>query len=462
MNKHNLAENIFLDRSQKIAFARIITDLIEADFVVEVGEMDIFEELISKDAFSISDTMLIESKKMDFAKAVSILTEMDDTQCDAIVDILKQLSLSDGTCVSLEAIIIVAIEQALKFKAKVHSIPTSKVNFGSFKAIYIEDTYNVGTNRQIEENFSFITKELSQAGFEFVYIPRLINDFKQIAPGYLRKVIKYMLPSVSIERVEQFCGNLTGLTTETFSHDVIHKKLGIDILHTRPCLLIKINDSDIITPHGTEDTGRVSFSNFLQIDINDDILGVIRRFLDEYGKLINCPVVSENQSQTEKFIYKGFHRSLFDLIVYGRRLQDVRLVIDVSTQKSSVYFESLANHQERIFLKLNPQETALYYMIVKKSLDGNGLDWREHLPEKEKSELLSEYNRVYYRIGKANTTTEFKDRIQVHHIKNRIRAMQCIGNLELFLPEHIKKGNESVYRIRASRDLVRLIEITTL
>ena len=37
-----------LEREHKIAFARIITDLIEADFVVEADEMQFFEKIISK------------------------------------------------------------------------------------------------------------------------------------------------------------------------------------------------------------------------------------------------------------------------------------------------------------------------------------------------------------------------------------------------------------------------------
>ena len=63
-----------LGREHKIAFARVITDLIEADFVVEADEMQFFEKIISKEGFDISEAMLIEAKKMDFAKALSVLT----------------------------------------------------------------------------------------------------------------------------------------------------------------------------------------------------------------------------------------------------------------------------------------------------------------------------------------------------------------------------------------------------
>lgn len=56
------------EREHKIAFARVITELIEADFVVEANEMQFFEKIISKDSFAISNAMLIDAKKMDFAK----------------------------------------------------------------------------------------------------------------------------------------------------------------------------------------------------------------------------------------------------------------------------------------------------------------------------------------------------------------------------------------------------------
>ena len=42
-----------LNREDKIAFARVITDLIEADFVVEADEMQFFENIISKEGFSV-------------------------------------------------------------------------------------------------------------------------------------------------------------------------------------------------------------------------------------------------------------------------------------------------------------------------------------------------------------------------------------------------------------------------
>ena len=124
-----------LNREDKIAFARVITDLIEADFVVEADEMQFFENIISKEGFSISDAMLVEAKKMDFAKALSILKVLDENSRRMVVDTLKQLSMSDGVCVPLEAILIFAVEQVLMNDAAVHSIPQSGINIDNLKVI---------------------------------------------------------------------------------------------------------------------------------------------------------------------------------------------------------------------------------------------------------------------------------------------------------------------------------------
>ena len=123
-----------------------------------------------------------------------------------------------------------------------------------------------------------------------------------------------------------------------------------------------------------------------------------------------------------------------------------------------MYFEPIDGDGERIPIKLNPQETALFVMIVKKSFMGKGLDWREQVPDNVKKEILIEYNKVYSHIGKGNTTREYKDRTQVHHIKNRIRSNQCIANMELFVPLHVKDGIYSYYMVKATPKNIQIKE----
>lgn len=449
------------EREYKIAFARIITDLIEADFVVEADEMQFFENIISKEGFSISDAMLVEAKKMDFAKALSILKALDENSRRMVVDTLKQLSMSDGVCVPLEAILIFAVEQVLMNDATVHSIPHSGINIDNLKVIYIENEETL-IGKQIETKLSSIVSELKLVGFDFVYIPRLIKDFGRMEHDYLKKVVKYMIPSISEERVTAICENLRGLTTSRFCRDLLYKKLGMNLIDCKPSLLIKINDSDIVDRYESEAIERTRYSNFLQLELKGDIIDEIHSIIETYHSMISCSITVESKPRTPKFIYTGFHRSLFDLIAFGRELKEFRLVFKVSEHKANVYFESIDSDKEQVCLKLNPQEAALYYMIVQKSLSENGLDWREHIPEREKKQILAEYNKIYSRIGKANSVTEYKDRTQVHHIKNRIRTLRNVANIEMFIPEHYKSGNDSYYRIKANAKFVVFNENTTL
>ena len=450
-----------LHREHKIAFARVVTDLIEADFVVEADEMQFFERVISKEGFDISEAMLVEAKKMDFAKALSVLKTLDEDWRKLVVDTLKQLSMSDGVCVPLEAILIFAVEQVLMNEATVHSIPQSGVNIDNLKVIYIENQ-QTEIGRQIEERLSAIVSELKLVGFDFVYIPRLIQDFGRMELDYLKKVVKYMIPSISDERVDEICENLRGLTTARFCRDLLYKKLGMNLIDCRPSLLVKINDSDIVDKYETEVLDRVRYSNFLQLELEDNALDEIHALIETYHSMISCPIMIESRPRTPKFIYTGFHRSLFDLIAFGRELKEYRLVFELLGHKANVYFESLDGENERVLLKLNPQETALYYMIAKTSLTGKGLDWREHIPDKEKKNILAKYNCIYGKIGKANSVAEYKDRTQVHHIKNRVRALRNVANVGMFVPEHYKSGNESFYRIKADAAFVVIKENTTL
>lgn len=451
---------IKLTRDQKIAFARLISDLIEADFIVEEGEMEYFERIISKDGFNISGDMLVDAKKMDFAKAVSLLKELDTEGRKQVVEALKQLSMSDGTCVPLEAIQIFAVEQAMENDAMIYSVPASDVAIDNMKVIYIESDKENNIADQIENNSRSISNEFALAGFDFVLIPHVVSDYNRMSSEYLGKVIRYMIPSISEDKVGAICNDLRSMTTARFCRDLLDKKLEIPLIDVNPSLLIKINESDIVDQFSTDDAERMTYANFLQIELKENVLGQIRELIDRYHSMISCSIMVDSKPKTQKFLYYGFHRSLFDLIAFGKEQKEYQLVFDLTNHKASVYFESLDEDGERIPLKLNPQETALFYMIAKKSLDKDekGLDWRDidYIPSATKKRILEEYNEVYSYIGKGNTVRSYKDRVQTNHIRNRIKAIKCIANKAMFIPEYDKDGNR--YKIRAKIDYVVIMK----
>lgn len=445
-----------LERVQRIALARILSDLIEADFIVEEKEMDFFEETISKDGFNISESMLIEAKRMDFAKAMSILKELDGETREELVETLKRLSLSDGTCVPLEAVLIYCVIMALTENANVFSVPSEGINMENMTAIYVENTDGTDIDAAIRNQLKQIEEEFANAGFDFIYIPSVVDDFRTLGKQYLHKVVKYMIPSASTLRIDEICYSLCTLSTSRFCRDLLYKKIGVNLIDSKPSLLIKINESDLIDSFGNDDAERTRFCNFLQIELTDDVMNIIHRLVNTYRDMINAAIVAKRRSRSNKFLYFGFHRSLFDLIAYGKEKKECRLVFDFSTHTAKVYFESM-DCDERFILKLNPQEAALYMMIARKSLESDGLDWREHIPKAEKQKLLGEYNNIYSYIGKGNVVNEYKDRTQTHHIKTRIKVMSGLANAGMFIPKHVKCGLMSFYRIKAPKEYVTFI-----
>ncbi len=446
-----------LDRLQRIALARLLSDIIEADFIVEQKEMVLFEELISREGLNIIDSMLVEAKKMDYGKAVSILKELDGSCRQDVVDILRRMSLSDGECAPSEAIQIFAIEQALTKGATIHSVPSKNVSIGSHTVLYIENEDSTFIDSIINENFRTISDAFSEAGFSFVHIPHIVSDFAGMNAEYLRKAVKYMIPSVSTEKISSICDDLCSLTTNRFCRDLLYRKTGLNLISSKPSFLIKIGESIIVDQFSSDEAERTNYSNFLLVELDGNLMDKVREIIERYRLTVNRNHIVKSNKPPRKFVYSGFHRALFDLIAYSREQKDYRLVFDISKPQAAVYFEPMSGG-ERLPLKLTPQEITLFLLITRKSLTGEGLDWREQIPAEEKQDILKEYNGIYSFIGKGNVTTEYKDRTHTNHIKNRIRVIQGIANVEMFIPEHVRSDGSSRYRIKADSRHVLIIE----
>ena len=176
------------EKEERIAFARIISDLIEADFIVEEDEMESLDQIIvrkesseeetleSKDKkekkemdkhFRISMSMLSEAKTMTFAEAVSTLQKVKSEEGKKIMmDRLYKTSVSDGTCVPLEALQIMAVKYALEGKGQVFSIPSGSSFIENMKVLYIEnEDETVNLLREYQNSNSPIAQNVSEMDF---------------------------------------------------------------------------------------------------------------------------------------------------------------------------------------------------------------------------------------------------------------------------------------------------------
>ena len=451
---------ILEDKLEREAVARIFSDLIEADFIVEDSEMKCFEEIISPAKFKISNETLIESKSRTFAWAINKLKAVKPQDKETIKKELYNLALYDGVCVPLEALQIMAITFALDGKAEVFSIPSNNNYADGMNILYIENEDNTEQDEYIKNHYRSISLEFQAAGFQFVYIPKIVEDYKKMPSKYLRKVISYMIPSWNEDKVAAMQKELCSMTTRRFCHELLYGKMGLQVLGTKPALLIKIGESFVSTSLGKDDNERVAYSNFLKVDLEGDILSQVISIVDTFRKMVSGKTTIEIQPATSKFIYTKFHKSLFDLIAFGKRRTNYRIVINLLDCKHIITFIPLDGNSKPIVHKdLTGKLATLYILMIHQSVFGKGLDWRENINSEDKGKIMLKYHDIYMRLSSREWPDEYKDMKVISKVKKAIRSLEPdIANIDLFLPDQISKGKESIYNVPVPPDLVHVID----
>jgi len=452
-------------REERIAFARIISDLIEADFIVEQDEMRSFDKIRNDRNFKISMEMLSEAKTKSFADAVSTLQRIKEPEKRQLIkDKLFEMSLSDGTCVPLEALQIMAATYALDNRGQVLSIPIFKNAIADMTVLYIENEDNTATNRFIKSHYRSLSNEFALIGFNFVYIPQIVSDYSLIKGEYLHKVISYMLPLVTESKIERIQDDLCSMTTSRFTHELLFKKLGLNLLNSRPAFLIKIGESSVADKCGADDMERTLYSNFLLVpldDSSDTVTELVEHLTDTYKSMINERMIIERRPLSNKFLYYGFHRFLFDLIAYGKEKQDYKLIINLKDRTNPVLLRPFSdNGEEDLSIELNTQPYTLYILTVLMSIDGRGLDWKDyHGKSPVKEELLRKYNSIYKTIGRGRTIAEYRGKTNMSRIRRSLLSLgSVVSNIELFVPEKVSDGDSLFYRVPLPPDMIYVVE----
>lgn len=466
------------EENERIAFARILSDLIESDYVVEEGEMSSFFAMVEEGKeLRASALMRSEAKRKTFAEATGILQRMEDpAKKTFVMDQLYRMSLSDGNCVPSEALQIMAVKKVLDGEGEVFSIPSEDNFIGDMKVIYIENEDQTEADSYINANYRAISNEFSLSGFEFVYIPRIVEDFRRIDNDYLRRVISFMMPLLDDLKIDRICQELCSMTTSMFTRKILFRKLNINVLGSTPSLLFKIGESYVADRSGMDDFERNVYSNYLLIPIDcvgeskkpdsNDFLDKVVELMDFYRSMVSDKISTETRQMSGKFIYSGFHRSLFDLIAYGKDKADYKLVINIYNRNTPVLLRPVGvdcDSAEDLPVDLFPQPSALYILMVCMSLLGDcrGLDWSHYdFNHPVKNFILEKFNKIYCEIGKGKKNVfEYRDRPQVSRIKSSIHCYEkLVTNAGLFIPEKIMADDREFYFVPVSPDLVYVVE----
>ena len=443
---------------ERTAIARIVSDMIKADNIIEESEIEMLNKF--KREYNIDSRILSEARHVKFSKAVSDLDSLMDEKKIEIFNTIKSIAIADGVCVPREAMLLLALRYALGIQrnpnnpnkyiinhnrnVKLISCPTGETSITSQYVIYIEGKYHNEENENIRNNFEVNVLKLRQWGFDFIYIPSLIDKFRNMNKEYVKDVISYMAPELTGETISTVYDRLLNMDTVTFCNHVLAEKLHVEeVKNTTPSLFINIGTS--IVPYCTSSGPVECYTEFLCIPLSSDISSQIQDFLRAYSKLVSfhaTPNPTFLNDERNCFKYFGFYKAMFDFLV---KAEPKESDIIVHPWNNLFEFPQIALDN----LILSPQESALYKLILECSYNHTlgGLPTSYTKYQKEINEMFS---KIYHK----------KDAIipdNIAPIRSRIERkmreqLDGLANIEDFIP----KLNNGKYVVCAKPERIKI------
>lgn len=371
-----------MNKVHKVAIARIFADLIKADRIVDTGEMECWRRICDK--YSIDRDSRIEARDVSFADALDVICNsgVQGLKEDLLGD-CRSMTVSDGFCAHSEALLMIALTVVLEsgdaFRGDVISIPKANFNVDIATALYIENEYDPDTNESIRTNYRSIFKELQLAGFHFIYIPKIIEHYRNTDKVLFKDILSFLAPTMSEQGIESTYASLMKMTTGVFCKDLLCNKCGItELRNTMPSLLIKLGNSFV---------GEAQYANYLRIDVDEDIITTVQAFVDCFSEMINSDVfvVNTSEERDNQFHFHGFYKQLLDIFLVRR---NIRSAIHLNPYKEEILFPDIDTKA----MGLHRRERALYALLVCQGSDGINFS----LPKT--ADGLERYNRRMRRV----------------------------------------------------------------
>lgn len=316
-----------MKNSEKTAVVRIFVDLIKADRIIDTGEMVFYDEMRKK--YNFAQENEVAAMAMSFSEAISILkVSAGDLQREVLAD-CADATVSDGFCAHSEALLLIALRQALGEESEdvnVISIPKKSLSVDGSTVLYVESKFDVETNQQIVDNYRSVYKEFLFSGFHFVYLPNVIHHYKETDKGMFRRMISFLAPSFSMDGVESVMDGLLSMTTESFCKDILCNRLNLENLReVNPSLLIKI---------GNDYVGDVEYSNLLCVEIEDGFVDFVKKFVDDFSSMLSSDTLTVpiGREANNQYLYYGFYKQLLDIFLRRNNIRS-RIVIDPNREE---------------------------------------------------------------------------------------------------------------------------------
>ena len=364
------------------------------------------------------------------------------------------MAKADGVCVPREAMLLLALRYAFGIErdksdpkkyvvnnkriAKLISCPTGEASITSQYVIYIEGKYFKETNKCIKENFDLNVLKLRQWGFDFIYMPSLVEEFSNMNPDYVKAAVNYIAPEIPCEKIDRVYNRLLNMDTVKFCNYVLAEKLNVEeVKNSEPSLLINIGTSFV--PYCSINEPVVCYTEFLFVPLEGDINVLIDDFINAFSRLVSFYTVSNTAylgREHSRFKFFGFYKAIFDFLLKAEPNESDMVI---HPWNDSLEFPQIGLDD---FDELSPQQAAIYKLILELTYNHPlaGLPTAfANITQKE--EIETKYKDIYHN-RKANIPDNLAPIIT--RIRNKFNErLRGLANRKEYIPM-LRNGKYSV------------------
>lgn len=441
---------------EKIAVSRIFADLIKADRIVDTGEMECWRIICNK--YAIDRDVRIEAREVSFADALNVICNsgVQGLKEDLLGD-CREMTVSDGFCAHSEALLMIALTTMLEseqpFRGEVISIPKANFNIDIATALYIENEFDPETNESIRAHYRSIFKEFQLAGFHFVYIPKIIDHYRNTDSTLFKDILSFLAPAMSETGLDNTYKSLMKMTTGIFCKDLLCNKCGItELRNTMPSLLIKIGNSFV---------GEAQYANYLKIDVDENISTTVQTFVDRFSEMLSSDVfvVNTSEERDNQFHFHGFYKQLLDIFLVRR---NIRSAIYLNPYKEEVIFPDI----DAKAMGLHRRERALYALLLCQGADGINFNTPKSVDALERynrrmKRIQQRYSAIYAMFGGERETAPDLSVPEIRRpifscLKRSIKNLQALYNPEDY---NITKSGDGAFSVNVEPELVYVYQL---
>lgn len=360
-------KNSMSKAEQRKSVYRIFSDLVKQDNLITAGEIG-FLNLVCKE-YGITEDDRVGGHMMTLADAISTLQgETLETRKD-IVRKMEKCAVKDNVCCREESLLITAVRyccgDSQQGGAYVRSFPAATINIRESQLIYLETESASGPVPGLmsdAEQYSDFCAICRLGGFEYVYIPKVAEHFREFDDKEtLKEVVSLVSPSLRKDEINAIILLMSEMSTSFFYRKVLRDKLQLPIMIDRPVWMFKVGNSVV---------GGQDYVNFLCVEVDDSPKAQLRNLMNEITSRQSSShlVISKTENDSGRFEYDGFYRTLLDMMAIKKvSAPDITIHTlghEVVLNGKKAIISGMDSEGNRFPVTMDRREAAFYVLLL--------------------------------------------------------------------------------------------------